>query len=364
MLRIVGEQFVDVVFFLRQLVELAAQFHLLKPAQAAQPRIENVIGLNVGEIERRFEEILRLFLFADDADHFIEIEEDDAHAGENFEPMRDFGEPEARTPLQHGAAVIEPLPQRLFQRDHAGDHAVHKHVHVHREAAFKLCRLEKLFHHQRRIDGAGARLDDDAHILGRFVADVGDERQFLVAEKLGDLLDQPRLLHHVGDFGDDDIVSAARPFLALPFRAHAERAAPGTIGLGDLLRRIDNDAAGRKVRSRHEFQQIFVGRVFMRDEMHAGVAKLGNIMRRNGGRHADGNALRAIGEKIGESCGQDDRLGLIARIILAEIDCILVDAFEQQTGNFRHPRFGVAIGRGAVAVDIAEIALPVDERIA
>ena len=37
---------------------------------------------------------------------------------------------------------------------------------------------------------------------------------------------------------------------------------------------------------------------------------------------------------------------------------------EQQPRDFGHARFGVAIGGGIVAVDIAEIALPVDERIA
>ena len=35
-----------------------------------------------------------------------------------------------------------------------------------------------------------------------------------------------------------------------------------------------------------------------------------------------------------------------------------------ERGDVGHPRFGVAIGGGGVAVDIAEIALPVDQRIA
>ncbi len=123
LLRIVREQFVDVLFFFGQFVELATQFHFLKTTQAAQPRIEDVIGLNVGEIERRFQKILWLILLADDADHFIQIEEDDAHAGKHFEPVCNFSEPEARTPLQDGAAMIEPLPQCLLQRNDArGSH--------------------------------------------------------------------------------------------------------------------------------------------------------------------------------------------------------------------------------------------------
>ena len=54
----------------------------------------------------------------------------------------------------------------------------------------------------------------------------------------------------------------------------------------------------------------------------------------------------------------------VAGIIVAPVDRVLVDALEQQARDVGHPRFGVAIGGGAVAVDIAEIALPLDQRIA
>ena len=87
-------------------------------------------------------------------------------------------------------------------------------------------------------------------------------------------------------------------------------------------------------------------------------------MRRDRGRHADGDALRAVGEQVREGGGQDDRLLLVAGIVLAEVDRVLVDAFEEEAGDVGHPRFGVAIGGGGVAVDIAEIALAVDQRVA
>jgi hypothetical protein len=44
----------------------------------------------------------------------------------------------------------------------------------------------------RRIDRAGARLDHQADVLGGFVAHVGDQRQLLLVEQLGDALDQAR----------------------------------------------------------------------------------------------------------------------------------------------------------------------------
>ena len=55
---------------------------------------------------------------------------------------------------------------------------------------------------------------------------------------------------------------------------------------------------------------------------------------------------------------------ILTIISIAEIDGILVDPFEQETGHLGETRFRVAIGRRIVAVDRAVIALAVDERIA
>ena len=54
---------------------------------------------------------------------------------------------------------------------------------------------------------APLQLDDDAHaVLVGLVAQtvVGDALDLFVADKIGDTLDQARLVHLVGKFGDDD----------------------------------------------------------------------------------------------------------------------------------------------------------------
>ena len=98
--------------------------------------------------------------------------------------------------------------------------------------------------------------------------------------------------------------------------------------------------------------------------MQRRVAKLGRIVRRDVGRHADGDARRTIGEEVREGAGENHRLLPLAVIGRAEIDGVLVDAAQQKLGDRRHARLGVAHGRRVIAVDVAEIALPVDERIA
>jgi hypothetical protein len=62
--------------------------------------------------------------------------------------------------------------------------------------------------------------------------------------------------------------------------------------------------------------------------------------------------------------GQHDRLFRQAVIVRTEVDRLLVDAFEQKARDLGHARFGIAVRGGVIAVDVAEIALPVDQRIA
>ena len=98
--------------------------------------------------------------------------------------------------------------------------------------------------------------------------------------------------------------------------------------------------------------------------MERRVAELRRIVRRDRGRHPDRDALRAVGEQIGERARQHHRLVLGAVVGRPEVDGILVDAVDQEMRDLGQPRFGVTHGGGVIAVHIAEISLPVDQRIA
>ena len=98
--------------------------------------------------------------------------------------------------------------------------------------------------------------------------------------------------------------------------------------------------------------------------MQRGVAKLGRVVRRDRGRHADRDALRAVGEQVREAAGQHHRLFAAVVIGRAQLNRVLVDAIQQQPGDVRQPSLGVAHRGRVIAVDIAEIALAVDQRVA
>ncbi len=102
----------------------------------------------------------------------------------------------------------------------------------------------------------------------------------------------------------------------------------------------------------------------MIDEVERGVAQLRRIVRRDRGRHADRDALGAVGEQVGERARQHRRLVFRAVIGRTKVDGVLVDAVDQEPRDLGEPRLGVAHRRGIIAVDVAEIALAVDQRIA
>ena len=93
----------------------------------------------------------------------------------------------------------------------------------------------------------------------------------------------------------------------------------------------------------------------------AGVDQFAEIVRRNIGRHADGDAAGAVDQKIGKARRQHHRLVLVAVVVGLEVDGVLVDVVEQRHRRLVEPAFGIAHGRRRIAVDRAEVALPVDQ---
>jgi hypothetical protein len=96
------------------------------------------------------------------------------------------------------------------------------------------------------------------------------------------------------------------------------------IGRADALA-AENDAAGRKIRSRNDVDEFVDGERRIFDQRDAGVDDFAEIVRRNVGRHADGDAAGAIDQEVREFGRQNRRLGLGIVVVRLEIDGVLVD---------------------------------------
>ena len=61
---------------------------------------------------------------------------------------------------------------------------------------------------------------------------------------------------------------------------------------------------------------------------------------------------------------QDHRFLFLAVVGIAEIDSVFVDVAQKHRGDFGQLGFGVPVSGGVIAVDVAEVALAVDQRVA
>ncbi len=113
-----------------------------------------------------------------------------------------------------------------------------------------------------------------------------------------------------------------------------------------------------------QFHQPRVLDVRIIDQLQCGIDHLGDIVAGDVGRHAHRDAAGAIGEQIGEQPGEDLGLFLLAIVGRNELDRAFVQPLHQPQRSLGQPRLGVAVGGGVIAVDIAEIALPLNQWIA
>ena len=98
------------------------------------------------------------------------------------------------------------------------------------------------------------------------------------------------------------------------------------------------------------------------DQRHAGVDHLAEIVRRDVGRHADGDAAGAVDQQVRKLRRQHRRFAFGTVVVGLEIDGVLVDVVEQRLRDLGQAGFGVPHRGRHIAVDRAEIALPVDQR--
>ena len=147
------------------------------------------------------------------------------------------------------------------------------------------------------------------------------------------------------------------------FGADVDAAASGFVGFADALGAVYQRAGG-EIRPRQVAHQGAGFGVGVVKQVQAGVQRFAEVVRRYVGRHADGNAGAAIDKQVRYARGQYGRLLLAAVVVRREINGFFFNVCQQAVRDFRHARFGVAVGGRRVAVKRAEVALAVHQRIA
>ncbi len=216
-----------------------------------------------------------------------------------------------------------------------------------------------------RGDLVPLQVENDADPLAvRFVPEVGDPADLLLLDELRDLLDEVRLVDLIGKLGHDDALAVV-PGVLLDqgARPHPDDPPPRPVSREDPLPAVD-EPGRREVRPLDIADQPVDGDVGVPDERDGPVDHLPEVMGRDVGRHADGDASGAVEEQKRYLRRQDGRLLHRFVVVGHEIDGIFLQISEELLGDPGHPDLRVPHGGRRIPVDGAEVPLAVDERVA
>ena len=162
------------------------------------------------------------------------------------------------------------------------------------------------------------QLQLDPHIVGRHVPDVDEVRHLAAEHDVADLLDELRLVDRVGNARDVELLARSRRRSGFPGGAQADRARAGLVDLLQLVRRVEDVAAGRKVGALHPAAQLQRREIGIVEQLDQRGADLAEVVRRDVGGHAHRDAGGAVDQQVGNARRQHDRLGLGAVVVGTE----------------------------------------------
>ena len=267
---------------------------------------------------------------ANDLDDRVEVVEGDLVAEQDVFALAGLVEEEGGAAADYVDAVVDEGVDGLVEGKLLGL-AVVDGQEDHGEAFLHLGVLVELVEDDFVLRAA-LEFDDDAHAVAvGLIADVGDVVDDFFVDELGDALDEVGLVDLVGDLGDDDGLASAGDLLEAALGAHHEAAATGLVGLGDVGAAVD-EAAGGEVGTLDVLEGDFeVGAGFgllALEEGDGGVEGFGEVVRRDVGRHADGDAGAAVDDEVGDAGGEDGGLGGGLVVVGDEVYGVVIDVGE------------------------------------
>ncbi len=353
----VGDTFADGSVF-------SLDLFALKAGELIEAHLENGVGLQFAEGvagDQGGAGLIARGRAADQAHNLVEVIE---RLEESFEDVAaGFG----LAQLIFGTAgddletVVDVAADHLLEREHLRAVVVDRQ-HIGAEGGLELRMFVERIEDDL-ADGAAFELDNDADALaGAFVADIGDAVDLLIIDHTGDIADQVGLVDHVGQLADQNIF-AVFLFADLGPPANRHLAAPQLVHRLDLACAADHGTGG-EVGSFDVLHQVVDGAVAVIDVVDDAGHHLVEVVGRDIGSHADGDAGRAVEEQVGDLGGEHQRLNQRLVVVGAEIDRLLVEVFQHLLGQTVHADFGITHRRRGVAIDRTEVAVTIDEEVA
>ena len=300
---------------------------------------------------------------ADDGNEFINIGQRYSQAFEQMPAIACFAQLEYRAPRHHFAAMQEENADQLFQIAQLGL-TINQRDRVHAKRILQLREFVKIIeHHFWHFAALELNHQTHARLVG-FVLNVRNAFELFLMHQLSDTLLQRLFIHLIRQLiHDDGLALAAINVFKMHLGTHHHAPTPCAEGLPHAARAIDNATRG-EIGRRHDLNQLVNARIRVFQQMQASINHFIEVVRRNVGGHAHGDACGAVNQQIREFRRQHQRLFFRAVVVGAEIDRFLVNVCNQFVGDFCQANLGVAHRGGVVAIDRAEVTLAIDQHMA
>ena len=207
--------------------------------------------------------------------------------------------------------------------------------------------------------------DNTDALLGGLVGNIHDVLRLFalrqrrhVLQKFGDI----HADHGIRNLGDDHIGLTALGFLVLHLAPDLDFAGAGLVDFQQFIL-VGHNPAGGEIRPLDITHQFSGGDIFIQHIGFHGIYDLPQVMGRRTGSHAHGDALGTVHQEIGNFYRQHCGLFLGLVKVRHEVHHILVQIRKKcLLGDLLKPCLRITHGGGAVPLNIAEVAVAVDER--
>ena len=351
--------------FLLQLLVLRQELVPFQTLQALELHVQNGLGLHVRQAEAAHEVFLGIVIAgADDFDDLVDVVLGDEQALQQVGALLGLAQVVAGPADDDLLLEVQILVENFPQGQNPGLGLVlHQGQHVDGEGGLQGGLGKQTVQHHLGI-GLPLQFDDDAHTgaVG-LVADVGDALQALVVDLVGHVLDEHPLVDLVGDLRDDNPGAVLAELLKVGSGPEGQAALARGVG-GPDAGPAQNDALGGEIGAGDVLHQVGQSGLGVVQDADAGVDDLGEVVGRDVGGHAHGDAGGTVDQQVGEPAGQDSWLlaGLIE--VGVPVHGLLFDIPEHLVGDFAQAGLGVTVGSRGVAVHGAEVAVTVHQHIA
>ena len=361
-----GQQLVEIGDALLQLLVLLLQLLPVQTLEGLQAHIQNGLGLDLIQVKALAQALPGVVIAgADDVDDLVDVVLGHQQALQQVGPLLGLFQVEPGAADDNLLLIGDVLIQDVPQGEDLGLELsvdLHQGQHIDGKGGLELSLGKQAVEHHLGI-GVPLQLDDNAHTVPvGLVPDVGDALQALVLHLVGHILDEHPLIHLIGDLGDDDAGTILAELLKLVTSPDRNPAPAGGVGRPNAAAAHD-DAPGGEIGAVDVLHQVGEGTLRIVQHTDHGVDDLGEVVGRDVGGHAHGDAAGAIDQQVGEPGGE--HLGLLPGLVKVGVPVhgVLLNVPQHLVGELGQPGLGVTVGGGGIAIYGAEVAVAVHQHI-